>query len=430
MNYIKFCGIIFCLCLISCQHSETHNETIFRAERLLFSSPDSAYQLLNSIRYPEKMPKADYAAWCLNYTHVRYKTDKEIAPDSVKLQVAINYYDNSRLMRQCGTAWYLMGCIYIKLNKRKEAMLALKQAEFLLNETTEENIKGMVNFDIGFIYMKDELFTESLKYYKKSLKNFILSKDKRYQAYAYRAIANIYVQFNYPLQTVIRYTDLAIRMAKEGGDSVNYYNNITRKGELLYDTDYYRSKELLLQGFRFEHSQKSDNAAFLAYIYTKINKPDSADYYLKIAQSDKYSQNKTLIYLVKALIEKEKGNHPAAFKELVKAYNYRDSLSQANILDQLKRIDKQYDLNRKDAENAALKIDNRNNVIAITLLIILVLGAAVIILLIKNQQKKKQAEHAKKEAEHEKKQVEHEKKQAEHEKKEAEHEKKLAEHEL
>ena len=399
MNYFKFCGFILCLCFISCQHSETHNETILRAEKLLFSSPDSAYQLLDSIQHPKKMPKADYAAWCLNYTHARYKTDKGIPSDSVMLQVAINYYDNSSLKKQCGTAWYLMGCIYKNLNKRKEAMLALKQAEFLLNETTEENIKGLVNFKIGSLYLQDELFTESLKYYKKSLHNFIISKDKRYQAYAYRVIADMYVQFNYPFNSVMRYTDLAIKLAKEDGDSINYYNNITRKGELLYDTDYYRSKELLLQGFRFEHSQKSDNAAFLAYIYSKIHKPDSAEYYLKIAQSDKYSQNKTLIYLVKALIEKEKGNHPAAFTELKKAYNYRDSLSRSNISDQLHRIDLQYDLNEKEKARIKLEIDNQNKFIVIILLFILVLSAAVIILLIKNQLKKKQAEHEKKQAE-------------------------------
>jgi len=394
MNYFKLLGAILCLCFASCQHRNTNNETILRSEKLLQISPDSAYQLLHSIQHPELMPKADYATWCLNYTHAQYKLSKEIKSDSI-IQVAINYYDNSNLKKQCGTAWYLLGCINIDLHKKKEAMYALKQAELNLNEITEENVKGLVNFKIGDLYVQDELFRESLIYYKKSLHDFILTKDKRYQAYAYSAIADMYNQLKYPPQTVINYIGLAINLAKEAGDTFNYYNNISRKGELMYNTDYYHSKELLLQGFKFIPSQRWEYAAYLSYIYSKLHRQDSVGYYLKIAQQDKYCTNKTLTYLVEAYVDRDNGNHTKAFEDLEKVYNYRDSISQMNILNQLYRIDKQYDLNQKEIENATLKIDNRNKFIAIMLLIILVLGSVVIIMSIVNQQKKKQADHLK-----------------------------------
>ena len=394
MNYFRLLGVVLCLCFVSCQHRNTNNETILRAEKLLQISPDSTYQLLHSIQQPELMPKADYAAWCLNYIHAQYKLYKKIKSDSL-IQVAINYFDNSNLKKQCGTAWYLLGCINIDLHKKKEAMHALKQAELNLNETTEENIKGLVNFNIGNLYMQDELFKESLKYFKKSLHDFILTKNKHYQAYAYRAIADMYNQLKYPPQTAINYLNLAINLAKEAGDTVNYYNNISRKGELMYNTDYSHSKELLLQGFKFIPSQRWEYAAYLSYIYSKLHRQDSVSYYLKIAQQDKYCTNKTLTYLVEAYLDRDNGNHTKAFEDLEKVYNYRDSISQMNILNQLYRIDKQYDLNQKETENASLKIDNRNKVIAITLLIILVLSASVVILFILNLQKKKQAEFSK-----------------------------------
>ena len=53
---LNFCGVRY-----------TDNSKILEAERLLYSDPDSAYDILSSIKYPESMSHADYAAWLYNY---------------------------------------------------------------------------------------------------------------------------------------------------------------------------------------------------------------------------------------------------------------------------------------------------------------------------------------------------------------------------
>jgi hypothetical protein len=383
--------IIVILLIVSCKSHYTKNEMILRAESLLNTAPDSAFQLLTSIPQPKKLPRADYAAWCLQYTHAQYKLYKNIKSDSI-IRVAVKYYRKKNLPIQSGTAYYLLGCISKLQNNNKEAMKAYKMAEDILKPTNENNLKGLVDYNIGRIYMQDELFLQSLTYVKQSLTYFVLAKNTKYMAYSYREISNMYHQLNYPINSVMHLSNMALELSKQAGDSLNYYYILSRQGELLYDKDYVRSKNYILQGYRYFKAQRPYYAAYLSFIYSKLNKPDSAKYFLQVSLTDTVNPNlKVIKYLAAAYVTKSEKNNDKSFKYFEKAYASRDSIFQQNIRSQLYRIDKQYDLTRKEKENATLKLANRNNIILITLLIILVMLGFIIFLLMNNRNKKKQA---------------------------------------
>ena len=120
--------ILFVLFISSCQPHYTRNGIILKAEKLLDSAPDSSFNLLSSISNPQNLPEADYAAWCLHYTHAGYKLQKKFTSDSI-IRISVNYYRNSKLKKQSGTAWYLLGCVNESLQKDSVAMLAYKEAE-------------------------------------------------------------------------------------------------------------------------------------------------------------------------------------------------------------------------------------------------------------------------------------------------------------
>ena len=391
MNERKlYCFALLCIILTSCKPEYTSNKTIQHAESLMNSAPDSAYQLLSSIKNPDNLSKADYAAWCLQYTNAQYKSYKDIKSDSL-IQLAIRYYSKSNLPLYEGTAYYLSGCIFKMHRNNKKAMLAFKQAYDLLSKTQENNLKGLVDFKIGDIYLQDELFNESLVYYKKSLFYFNRSKNKQYQAYAYRALSDTYSRLNYASKSILEYNDLAIKLSKESGDSKNYYDNLARKGELLYNQDYSRATEYLLQGFRHIPAQRSYYAAFLAYTYSKLNRLDSAKYYHQISLTDTVeARTKILIYLTGAYVIKAEGNQNRAFNYMERAYVVRDSMFQQSMRNQLIRIDKQYDIAKKEKENAELKIANQRIIILTTFFAIGFLVILIMLLLIRNRHKIKQ----------------------------------------
>ena len=395
MNQLKLCAIIIInIIFVSCQAHYTRNKTILEAEKIMFTATDSSFRLLSSIQQPEKMSKADYASWCLNYTHARYKLHNEIKSDSL-IRIAVEYYKNSRLIKQSGTAYYLLGCINMKLKKDTVALEAFKQAENVLIDTKEYKLIGLIDFNIGYLYMQDEIYNQSLSYLKKSLKYFYLSNDKIYQAYACREISNMCYEMDYPFKNVLYFSNQSLKLSKEAGDSINYYNILCRQGVLLYNRDYNRSKEYILKGYRVLPDKKSYHATILSYLYAKLNKPDSANYYLRISSSDTFDINSKKLRLVTtAYLKRGAGNYKSAFEDMEKAYLLRDSIFQKRIKSQLYRIDKQYDSAKKEKEKDELKISNRNKVILIGVLLIVILVISITLLLANRSHKKKQNAHA------------------------------------
>jgi tetratricopeptide (TPR) repeat protein len=388
----KYGVILIVLFFISCQQHYTRNEVILRAEKVLDAAPDSAYKLLSSFAHPEKLPEADYAAWCLQYTHASYKLQKKFTSDSI-IRISVNYYKNSKLKKQSGTAWYLLGCVLELLQKDTVAMEAYKEAENVLAQTNENKLKGLVQFSLGYICMQDEMYSNSLNYFRNSLEFFNQSGDKKYKAYAYRDMSIMYYQLNSPLDSILYYSDKALKLSKETGDSTNYYYILANQGELLYDMDYARSKEFLLKGFNFFPMQRYYYGSYLAYIYSKLNKTDSANYYLKISMTGTDNSPYKIIGLhAAALIAQNRSDYKKAYYYLEKSYILRDSIFQQNMTSQLHIIDKQYDLTQKEIENKALKIANQTKIIWIALLAVGFLIILVLFLLISNRSKQKQAD--------------------------------------
>ncbi|MFZ4583021.1 MAG: hypothetical protein ACOYM7_10270, partial [Paludibacter sp.] len=385
--------ILFILFFISCQGYYTRNEVILEAEKLLDTAPDSSFQLLSSISNPQQLAKADYAAWCLHYTHACYKLQKKFTSDSV-ICIAVNYYKNSKLKTQSGTSYYLLGCISELLQKDKEAMAAYKEAENVLAQTNDNKLKGLVQFSLGYICMEEETYNKSLSYFKKSLHYFNQSKNIKYTAYAYREISKMYNQLDYPFDSVMHYSNLALKTSKAVGDSTNYYYILANQGKLLYNKDFIRSKECLLKGFEFSPSQRYCYGAYLAYIYSKLNKMDSANFYLNLSLTEPESSPYKIIGLhAAALIAQNSNDYKKAYNYLEKSYILRDSNFKQNLTSKLHSIDKQYDLTVKEEENAKLNIANQTKISWIAFLLVGLLTLIVFFLLARNRYKRKQTEH-------------------------------------
>lgn len=385
----NFILILFAVTLASCEHPYTHNETILRAEKLLDNRPDSAFRLLNAIPHPEKLPAADYAAWCLHYTRVLIKLNVPVASDSL-IRISLNYYAQSNLYTYKGLSYYVSGTIHRLKNQPKEALTDYKIADDLFSHTGDEKLKGLVDFYIGYLSMQDELYKPALDYFKKSVQHFLSANETKYLAYSYREISDMYNQLDYPTDSVMHYSDLALKLSRQSGDTINYRSILLRQGELLYKKDLLRSKESILKALRLTRKPESYYAAILSYIYSKLNCTDSAQFYLNLAFKDSWHENSDYIrYVAGAYVSKAHHDYKQAFNHLESAYIQRDSLFQKKISSQLYRIDVQYDLAGKDRENARLKIQNRNNVILIAVLIIAALVIFIVLLLASAQFKKK-----------------------------------------
>jgi len=364
---------IFCLLLTACSSPYTDNAIILKAECLLNEHPDSAYQLLSRINKPEQLSKTDYAAWCLHYTHAQYKLYMDIKSDSL-INVAVNYYANSDLRKYSGTSYYVFGCVSDILQQEKKAMFAYKKASLALEGTKEYNLLGLISVNMGYIYEQDKNYHQANICFKKSLDFFKLSGNKKCQASSYLALSNMFLQLDYPFDSTLFYSNKAAKLAKEVNDNMLYYNIISRQGELLNKKNPRLAISYLLIGYNHCPELKIRNASFLAYIYSGLNMPDSASFYLKIADKEKgNSELELLKNLAGAGVFESRKDFKQAYYLIESAYLNQDTVFRNKLQSQSYKIDKQFDLSEKEKENTELKIANRTKIIFIAVLIILVL---------------------------------------------------------
>lgn len=381
------------LLMSACGKQYTRNASILEAESLMDEHPDSAYKLLNNISHPEQLSEKDYAAWCLHFSYAQYKLYKDIKSDSL-IQIAVDYYADSKLKKYGGISYYLLGCISELLHEKEKAMMAYKNALVELEGINEYNISGLTTFNMGYIYRQDKNFYLANSCYKQSLHYFNLSGNKNFQFYSCVELTDMYQRLDYPFDSVMFYSKKTLKLSREIGDSLLSYRIISRQGELYNTIDRRKAIDNLLIGFHHLPDLQIRNASFLAYLYSQENMSDSATYYLKIANKEKMDNELEILKdFASGMVSEVNNNFRQAFYSFKEAYSKQDTIFQEKLKSQLYTIDKQFDLSEKENENAKLKIANRNKVIWIALLMILVLMAVVVLLLINAYYRKKQTEN-------------------------------------
>lgn len=385
--------ILILIAFSSCGKQYTSNKLILDAEKLMASNPDSALAILSSIPHPEKLSQADYAAWCLHYTHAQYKCYDPIDSDSL-INIALKYYEGSKLNKYSGTAFYLSGCIAELLNDNNKALVAYKNAIELLQNTEEYNTLGLAALNIGYVYQNERLMYKAKPYFHQALDCFQKSGNKKYLMFAYQQISQLYLKLSYPMDSVLYYSDKTIQLAGSMNESNTYYSNTAFQGELLVDKNPREATNKLLSGYKNIRQNRTFYATYLAYTYTLLNKSDSVAFYIKVAETEKKDKSTCkLLNKSKVYVDLNNKQYKNAYEHLMIAYLYNDSIQSEKFQSQLYYIDKQFDYTAKERENAQLKILNRNRVIAIGILIIGILTVLLAFLLATIRSRKKQAVH-------------------------------------
>jgi len=383
--------LLLCVFVSSCNKQYTHHPVILKAESIMGASPKEATKLLKTIPNPEKLSEADYAAWCLQYIRSLNKQDSSIKSDSL-IRIAVNYYEGSSLHKYAGISYYLLGCIYENKQETQSAMSEFKRAESEFLQIDAYNQLALVYYHFGFLYSEDEYIEKALQNFKLSQQFFHRAKNYNNEAYAYREMAICMDNTGQNINSVMHYYKMAQKLAQEAKDTINYLDITTSLANTLITKtkNYQTAKNYLLNAYRY-HNESPNYYTMLSITYSKLNMPDSAQYYFQKALPDTTTlKDKIDIFLAGAHAEKASGNYVKSLEYCLKYDENRNLFIAKTRQAQLYRIDKQYNVNKKNIENAQLKITNRNMIIYVGFMIVLVLLGIVFLLSI---QKKRRAEH-------------------------------------
>lgn len=303
-------SIFMSVSLSSCSSPSVKNQLLLCADSLMETYPDSALSILESITYPQKMPRADRALYALLLTQARHKNYIALEDDSL-IKTAVDYYGDKKKSLRAAKAHYYWGAIY---SEKGYASFAVEEylTEIRLMPVRNEFL-AMIYDNLAECYEEDRLYNVAIENYRAA---YQILKGKDEQTYPMRGIARVFLLQN-EKDSALYYYQQALDCALADQDSSligALYHDLamvySEKKDYI-QADKFVSKAILLQG------QDAINTCLSkAQIMLNLNKLDSASYFFSKNMDELDIYGKAVCYDGMYQIAKRKGEWKTATENM------------------------------------------------------------------------------------------------------------------
>ena len=182
-NILFILTILLLLACTACDRSARHvTEHLSQAEELIWTTPDSALHILESISTSRHLTGKEQADYALLLSLAQYRCYIPVSSDSL-INLAIEYYKDKNDADKKGKALYIKGCVWKeKYNDIPNALIAYKEAETCISDMKERHYVAHIYSSLGYIYEKSLNFELAKEYYQKALQENTNIKDITSQA--------------------------------------------------------------------------------------------------------------------------------------------------------------------------------------------------------------------------------------------------------
>ena len=303
-------SIFMSVSLSSCSSPSVKNQLLLCADSLMETYPDSALSILESITYPQKMPRADRALYALLLTQARHKNYIALEDDSL-IKTAVDYYGDKKKSLRAAKAHYYWGAIYSEKGYASFAVEEYLTAIRLMPVRNE--FLAMIYDNLAECYEEDRLYNVAIENYRAA---YQILKGKDEQTYPMRGIARVFLLQN-EKDSALYYYQQALDCALADQDSSligALYHDLamvySEKKDYI-QADKFVSKAILLQG------QDAINTCLSkAQIMLNLNKLDSASYFFSKNMDELYIYGKAVCYDGMYQIAKRKGEWKTATENM------------------------------------------------------------------------------------------------------------------
>lgn len=334
----KFIVLSLFFVFIACQHSALHPK-LMEADSLFHrEEPDSAVQMLNGI-VPSSLDKANLMYYILLKTIGQYKQYVPIESDTV-LDGCIEYYRDTKDYNHLAMAYVYKSSILSENNKQKEAVLCLKEAESLLHDIDDVDIKIRILSNLAFENEFSGNYQKAFSYIKRALIKAKQVNNRRWIAFCYELLSVIYSDIN-QLDSCDYYQKLAIpyiSFMPRREQSLAYSNLSSyyyRKG------DYLNTEELLKKSISIYPTV--DAYGRLAEFYSFQGNHAKADSCWEIVLKTNDLEHRSLLYFTYADWLAKQGKKEKGWIFLKKIPALKDSLAYQRQAEAIKEVQDGYD---------------------------------------------------------------------------------------
>lgn len=303
-------SIFMSVSLSSCSSPSVKNQLLLCADSLMETYLDSALSILESITYPQKMPRADRALYALLLTQARHKNYIALEDDSL-IKTAVDYYGDKKKSLRAAKAHYYWGAIYSEKGYASFAVEEYLTAIRLMPVRNE--FLAMIYDNLAECYEEDCLYNVAIENYRAA---YQILKGKDEQTYPMRGIARVFLLQN-EKDSALYYYQQALDCALADQDSSligALYHDLamvySEKKDYI-QADKFVSKAILLQG------QDAINTCLSkAQIMLNLNKLDSASYFFSKNMDELDIYGKAVCYDGMYQIAKRKGEWKTATENM------------------------------------------------------------------------------------------------------------------
>ena len=335
---------------------------------------EKAFAILKSVSPGSLRGRGNRAYYALLYTQAQYKCYEPIRSDSL-IDIAVDYYDGSDDYDKRLRSLIYKGAALADMGDRLEAADWYKKAEETADTADYDNL-GYINLRLGYLYSDSYIDNKAhIMKFKKALTLFNKAGNKKYQLSCISALGAIYRKFD--KDTAEYYLKEAVSLSKELNDTTDYFYNLEMLS-YLYELkgEYDKSKDMYVYIINYGKSHLYDEKAYYdaARSYAKLGMVDSAQYYLNLTNSRKAvsPQERTARMLAQIAVSKAEGNYKTAYYLNDSLNSYVDSVINASKSTELYAIEKKFDKQRLELQNAEMRGQRLYYVIAILLLLFIV----------------------------------------------------------
>ena len=292
-------SIFMSVSLSSCSSPSVKNQLLLCADSLMETYPDSALSILESITYPQKMPRADRALYALLLTQARHKNYIALEDDSL-IKTAVDYYGDKKKSLRAAKAHYYWGAIYSEKGYASFAVEEYLTAIRLMPVRNE--FLAMIYDNLAECYEEDRLYNVAIENYRAA---YQILKGKDEQTYPMRGIARVFLLQNEK--------DCALADQDSSLIGALYHDlaMVYSEKKDYIQADKFVSKAILLQG------QDAINTCLSkAQIMLNLNKLDSASYFFSKNMDELDIYGKAVCYDGMYQIAKRKGEWKTATENM------------------------------------------------------------------------------------------------------------------
>lgn len=387
MRHILFlCAatLLGCAGLFSCsRHHDASADRIELAERIMDSMPEKALALLDSIAEPERLPRADYALYCLLETEAKDKTGQPSRSEE-RIAVASDYFGARRDYERAVRAYFYHSRVLSDLSDDKRRLTMLLRAEEYMPYSPDDNLKGLICYDIGEVYKSQYLEDEAIAYYEKSMLHFRKAGKVKNEMYALYRIGWAHMTKK-DFDEAVTFFDRCLEGSKECGDRTFVSMIYSSLGSAYYWLeDYEASKDAVIKSITMDSSSFNAIGQYktLGDVYLKIYCLDSAKthYNNALQIAEQYGDTVKVAGILSALyeVDKRRKDSRGALMWHEKYSELSNAIHERNGNNSMQKIKHMYNNERLQVEKQQLAIRNRNLWLIVTILLSITLAVCTV----------------------------------------------------